>query len=153
MKRIERLERLGQLFQRVEQMREQELHTASRAVSEIVNLQAEEAAASEAEVITGRMALAAGDPQEWMLAEAGRELIGLRMSRHSDTRVRREEERSAAHARFSQQRLEREQMGRLIEAQRRTTETVESRRLQASTDDRFLSRREWLRVHGPRPCR
>ncbi len=94
MKRIERLERLGQLFRRVEQMRELELHTASQAVSEIVNLQAEEAAASEAEVITGRTALAAGDSQEWMLAEAGRELIGLRMSRHSDTRVRREEERA-----------------------------------------------------------
>jgi len=152
MNRIERLERLGVLFRRMEQMRELELRTASRAVSEIVDLQAKETAAGDAEFISGRTALAAGDQQEWMLAEAGRELIGLRMSRHCDTRARREEERTAAHAQFAQQRLEREQIEHLIEAQRQTAETIEGRRQQASTDDRFLSRREWLRVHGPASC-
>jgi hypothetical protein len=141
--------RLSVLLRRMEQMRELEFQTASRAVSEIVDLQGREVASSLAECAISRTALAEGDSQEWMLAEAGRELIGFRMARHRQTRVRREDERAVAQAQFTQGRLEREQMERLIDAQRRIAETIETRRLQASTDDRFLSRREWLRAHGP----
>lgn len=142
--RRKRVERLGALYRRMEQMREMDLHRAASAVGASVLRQQEERAEDHAEASLGRTALAAGDRQEWMLAEAGRELIGLRMLRHREVQLRLEHEREVATEVYARSRLQRDQMERLASGQRRTAEAIEDRRNQAASDDRFLSRRAWL---------
>lgn len=144
MTRIRRVERLGVLYRRMEQMRELEVHRAASAVTDIVMLQNEERAGDRAEARTGRAALALGDTHEWMLAEAGRELISLRMLRHRAVQIRVEQEHEAATDSYCESRMQREQMERVATGQRRLLETIEGRRTQAASDDRFLSRRAWL---------
>lgn len=148
MTRSERIRRLGLLYRRMEQMRAAELHHATSDVADVVAVQQQERIDAWAETGASRTALAAGDTQEWMLAEAGRELIGLRMLRHCDVQVRLEQVRESAADIYQQRRVQREQMERIASARRRAEEELEGRRAQAAADDRFLSRRAWLRGHS-----
>ena len=147
MTRSEHIQRLELLYRRMEQIRAAELHRATSDVADVVALQQQERTDAWAETGTSRTALAAGDAQEWMLAEAGRELIGLRMLRHRDARVRLEQVRESAADIYQQSRIQREQMERIVSARRRAEDELEGRRAQATADDRFLARRAWLRSH------
>ena len=149
MNRIERVERIGLLYRRLEQLRELELHVRTVAVAAVVQRQAEERAGDLAEATLGRAALAAGEREQRMLAEAGRELIALRLARHAESRVRAETEQVLAREVHAQSRMRREQMDQVGKGQRQILQAENSRRDQAVLDDRFLSRRTWLSDRDP----
>ena len=145
MDRIARIERIGLLYRRLEQMRELELHVRSAEVRAVVQLQAQERTADVAEATLARVALAAGKREDRMLAEAGRELIALRLVRHAESRVRAESEQALAREDHAESRMRREQMEKVADGQRQILQAEDSRRDQAALDDRFSSRRAWLR--------
>lgn len=145
MNRIARVERIGLLYRRLEQLRELELHVRTGAVAAVVQRQAEDRAADLVEATLGRAALAAGEREQRMLAEAGRELIALRLVRHAEFRARAEAEQELARDVHAQSRLRREQMEKVGKGQRQILQAEGSRRDQALLDDRFLSRKAWLR--------
>jgi hypothetical protein len=139
-----RAERLGRLLaiRRVgEDLDRSALGVALAAMAEVeMEMGAQESALAEARV-TARAALDAGDRNEWLLADAQGEVAGWNRSKLKVLLAGRAEVAGTARARFLESRLEHEQVKKLVEAAEQATRLDESRRLQATADDWFLSRR------------
>ena len=142
-KRAAGLQRVLRLYSAVEQMHAVELHAASFAVSQAENaIKVAQRASLEASR-TGRVALGEGDREEWMLAEARQEIVGIRRERMEEVKVEREAVREAAREVFDQSRVRAEQMKQVVGKMREDAERHEARQMQAASDDRFLMRSRW----------
>jgi hypothetical protein len=93
----------------------------------------------------GRAALLAGDRAGWAMAEAQREAAEVRAVRLEAMRVQRAAAREAARESYQASRMRMDQMESAVERIRVRAEAEAGRRNQAATDDRFLSRREWVK--------
>jgi hypothetical protein len=90
-------------------------------------------------------ALLAGDRAGRAMAEAQREAAEVRAARLEAMRLEREQAREAARESYQASRMRMDQMESAVERIRVQAEMEAARRMQAATDDRFLSRREWVK--------
>ena len=137
------LERLAALYATVERMRSLELVAAARAMEEASGALMGQCSRIQSEACLGRAALAEGDREAWLLAEAAREFAGLKL-----VRLRAAEEQSeAAHAEavdvHRESLMQAEQAETLLEEQASRTAMEQARLTQAASDDRFLARRTY----------
>lgn len=131
------------LYSAVEQMHAVELLAASSAVSQAEHAIQQAQRTSLEASRTGRVALGEGDREEWMLAEARQEIVGIRRERMEEIRVARETVREAARLAFDESRVRAEQMKQVVSRMREQAERHEARQMQAASDDRFLMRSRW----------
>jgi hypothetical protein len=142
--RLKRLKRITALHEVVERMHSIELQIAANVVREAEQaIEMQRAIGSNAE-FDGRKALAMSDRAGWSFAEVEREIAAWKRERLEPIRMKREELNRAAHERYSVSRVKNEQMNRVMEGVAARAEIEEERRMQAATDDRFLSRKLWL---------
>jgi hypothetical protein len=141
--RLEALRRLASLYAAIEQMHSAELQRTMAALR-----QAQHAIQTEQEMARsarheGRGALLAGDRMSWMMAEAQQETSALRRRGIDQIRLEREQLSEVAREQYVASRLKREQMKRVFDDIAAGMAIEEGRRLQATSDDRFLARRRW----------
>jgi hypothetical protein len=144
------LKRIQTLYGLVEQVHSLALVQASLAVRE-----AEIAIARQCEQIRearcgGREALLGGDRERRALTESQLELSGARRQLLETVRLEREIKNDQAREEYHLSRVKSEQMKSVVETIRTEEELIEGRRVQAASDDRFLSRLLWnkLRFEG-----
>ena len=141
--RLETLRRLVTLYAAVEEMHSRELQRTTSAIRE-----AQQAVGIEQEVersarMDGREALLVEDRLSWVMAETQQEAAAWRRRGLEQIRLEREELNEAAREQYVASRLKREQIKRVFEDIAARMEIEEGRRLQATSDDRFLARRRW----------
>jgi hypothetical protein len=139
------LKRLAELYGLVERMRGLELAAAAGAVAEVEQAGAVEGGLLREQAGAGRAALLAGDRAGRAMAEAQREAAEVRAARLEAMRLEREQAREAARESYQASRMRMDQMESAVERIRVQAEMEAARRMQAATDDRFLSRREWVK--------
>jgi len=148
--RLPVLKRIQTLYGLVEQVHSLALVQASLAVRE-----AEIAIARQCEQMRearygGREALLGGDRERRALTESQLELSGARRQLLETVRLEREIRNDQAREEYHLSRVKSEQMKSVVETIRTEEELIEGRRVQAASDDRFLSRLLWnkLRLEG-----
>ena len=115
--------------------------TAVREAEEAIDLQN---AAVRSAAFERRAALIVDDRIGWSFAEAQRELAGWRREGLERIRAEREELRTSAQEQYVASRVKSEQMQCAVEGVEAGIAIEEGRRIQAATDDRYLSRRLWV---------
>jgi hypothetical protein len=135
---------MAALYGVVEQMHSVELQRATSVVRE-----AEQAIEAQRTIVRaagfeGREALVTGDRLGWSFAETQQEIAVWKGERLEEIRVNREELSGVARERYAESRLKSEQMNCVVEGIAARMEMEEGRRFQATTDDRFLSRKLWM---------
>ena len=141
--RLQTLKRLVTLYGVVEEMHSLELQRMTAAVQEAqqaIEVQQQVARSSR---FDGRDALMADDRMGWEIAETQRESAGWKRRRLEQMRLEREVLSDAAREQYLASRIKSEQMKRLAEGVAARAEIEEGRRVQAASDDRFLTRRRW----------
>jgi len=141
---------MAALYGVVERMHSVELQRATGVV-----LEAEQAIDAQRAIVRtagfdGREALMQGDRMGYALAETKQEVAAWRGERLEEIRVKREELRGVVRERYAASRLKNEQMNRVVEGVAERVKTEEGRRFQATTDDRFLSRKLWMQTRKER---
>ena len=142
-KRIAALKRIAKLYGAVETMHSVELSRATSALNEAETAVRAEQAAGVAANLAGRAALTTGDREEWMLTDAEREMAGWRRGLLEGLRVERDAVREAARKQFLDSRVQTEQMKSVVTRMKEQVEIEQGRRMQASSDDRYLTRLRW----------
>jgi hypothetical protein len=141
--RLQTLKRLMTLYGVVEEMHSLELQRMTAAVQEAQQaIEVQQQVASSAR-FGGRDALMADDRMGWEIAETQRESAGWKRRRLEQMRLEREVLSDAAREQYLASRIKSEQMKRLAEGVAARAEIEEGRRVQATSDDRFLARRRW----------
>jgi hypothetical protein len=141
--RVETLKRVEALYGIVEEMHFAELQrmTASlREVQEAIDQQRRSASSAR---LDSRNALMREDRLGWEIADAQRAASGWKRLWLDNIRGEREALCDAARVRYVASQLKNEQMKRLIESIIARTEVERGRRMQAMSDDRFLTRKRW----------
>ena len=144
--RLKRLKRMAALYGVVERMHSIELERAMgvvREAEEAIEMQRTIGRASE---LDGREALVLGDRMGWSLAGTQVVVAAWRKERLEEIRVKREELSVVARERYATSRVKSEQMNRVVGGIAERVEMEEGRRFQATTDDRFLSRKLWMKT-------
>jgi hypothetical protein len=148
--RLSVLKKIETLYGLVEQMHSVALVQASLAVRE-----AESAIAKQCELMResrygGREALLEGDRERRVLTETQQELAGMRRQLLETVRLEREGRSNQAREEYALSRVKSEQMKSVVAVIKADKELIEGRRIQAASDDRFLSRLRWnkLRFEG-----
>jgi hypothetical protein len=141
--RLQKLRRLVALYGVVEEMHSAELERMTAAVREAQQAIGVQQHVARSAHFDGRDALRIEDRMGWEIAEAQRESAGWKRRRLEQIRSQREELSDAAREQYMASRLKSEQMKRLEEGFAARVDLEETRRLQASSDDRFLARRRW----------
>ena len=142
--RLKRLKRIAALYEVMERMHSVELQRARIAVREAKQAIETQQMIVHAAGFDGREALARGDRMGWALAETRQVVAEWKGERLEEIRVRREELSEVARERYVTSRLKNEQMNCVVEGFVARVEREEGRRFQATTDDRFLSRKLWM---------
>lgn len=138
--------RLATLYATIERMRSVELRMAESAVDEALCAAAIAAAVRESQQGNLRDALASGLREEWRIAETAGAANDIRIARLAALRATQETARDEAVMRHRLSRVELEQMDSVVERRRKGETTQQARKEQASSDDRFASRRAWERM-------
>jgi hypothetical protein len=141
--RLKTLVRLVTLYAAVEEMHLAELQRMTAAVSETQEAIRVEREAARSARVDIREALLAGDRVSWTMAETQQEIAASRRLTLEQIRAGREELSDAAMEQYVASRLKREQIKRVFDDIAARKEIEEGRRLQATSDDRFLARRRW----------
>ena len=142
--RLKRLKRMAALYGVVERMHSVELQRARSVVREAEQAIETQRMIWRAAGLDGREALVLGDRMGWSLAETQQEVAAWKGERLEEIRVKREELNKVARERYATSRLKSEQMNCVVEGVAARMEREEGRRFQATTDDRFLSRKLWM---------
>jgi hypothetical protein len=141
--RLQTLKRLVSLYGIVEEMHSVELQRMRAAVREAQQaIEVQQQVASSAR-FDGRGALMADDRMGWEIAETHGESAGWKRRRLEQIRSERDVLSDAAREQYVASRLKSEQMKRVTEGIAVKAEIEEGRRVQATSDDRFLARRRW----------
>jgi hypothetical protein len=142
--RLESMRRMTALYAAVEDMHSTELQQIAAAVTE-----AQQAIDSEqSAILTARLhergALLTGDHESWIIA--GNQQVASRWRRQRLEQIRHMRERLAEVAReqFMTSCQNTEQMKQIVDDISLQLGTVEGRKMQAASDDRFLARTRWL---------
>jgi hypothetical protein len=141
--RLTTLKRLVNLYDVVEQMHSAELQRMMLTVREVEQSIEVQRSAVNLAGLEGRGALMTGDHIGRLAAETQREVAGWMCERLEKIRLEREALREAAKEQYAASRLKSEQMKRVVEGLTGQAKIEEDRRMQAATDDRYLSRRRW----------
>lgn len=141
--RLETWKRLVALYGVVEEMRSAELQRMTAAVREAQQAIGVQRDVVQSARVDGREALTAGDRMGWSMAETLQATAEWKSCRLEDIRLEREGLSNVAREQYVASRLRSEQMKRAAEHVAEQIETEEGRRMQASSDDRFLARRRW----------
>jgi hypothetical protein len=139
------LKRVAQVYGLLERIRAAELSVASGAVLEVEQAKQLEAATYAEHAGVGRAALMLGDRAEWALAHAQQEAARVKTEKLEQVRAARETVRENAVVAYRQSRLESQQVECTLHQERLRLHLESDRREQNAADDRYLSRREWLR--------
>jgi hypothetical protein len=142
--RLTKLKRLAALYGVVERMHSVELQRTAAAVREVEQAVATQQSVARSASFDSREALMTGDRLSWSLAKAQRETAEWRQDRLEQIRLERQELNDAAKEQYAGSRVKSEQMKSVVSGVTAKTEIDEGRRMQAATDDRFLSRRSWM---------
>ena len=134
---------MAALYGVVERMHSIELERAMGVVREAEQAIEMQQTIGLAAELDGREALALGDRMGWSLAGTQVVVAAWKGERLEEIRVKREELSLVARGRYAASRLKSEQMNRVVEGVAERVEMEEGRRFQATTDDRFLSRKLW----------
>ena len=138
------LVRIASLYAMLERMRSVEVLIANGAVEDVLCAEAIAATIRENQIADGRDALARECREDWQVAETTLRVIDLRIDRLQQVRAEREADLAEAARALRASRLEMEQMERIVEKTRLQARLEESRRTQATADDRFASRSIWM---------
>ncbi len=144
------LKRISELYGLLERTRAMELGVAAAAVAEVDSAGAVEDGVRREQAGAGYAALLAGDQTGWALSKARREAAEVRVRRLGMIRVEREAAWDAARDTYRESRMQMEQVESAMERTRVLEEMEAARRMQAATDDRYLSRRAWMRGEDAR---
>lgn len=141
--RLAVLKRLLNMYEAIEDIHAAELQRADAAVREV-----QEAISRQQEIMSSardgrREAFDTGDSMARGLAELARDVADTRRRRLEPVRVDRESLRDAADRQHATSRVKSEQIGRLAARAAEQIEIEDTRKAQAVSDDRFLSRRSW----------
>ena len=146
--RLGMLRRIATLYGLMEEMRRSELGRAAAAVREAEEAISLQRTALVSARLDGREALASGDRLGWMIADKRRDIAGRKRLRLEEIRLELEAASAVARQQYLTSRIESEQMKRVRDDVALAVELDESRRVQAVTDDRFLSRMRWIDAQG-----
>ena len=138
--------RLASLYTMMERMRSVELRVAAGAMEDVAYSAAIAATARESQIADARAAMSTGRREEWQVAETTRAVVEARIVRLAKLQAEREIILADAALRHRMSRLNMEQMDRIVDRTRSQEGVLEDRRLQAESDDRFASRRAWMRT-------
>jgi hypothetical protein len=141
--RLQTLKRLVTLYGVIEEMHSLELQQRTAAVQEAQQAIEVQQQVARSARFGGRDALMADDRMGWEIAETQRESAGWKRRRLEQMRLEREVLSDAAREQYLASRIKSEQMKRLAEGVAARAEIEEGRRVQATSDDRFLARRRW----------
>jgi len=141
--RLATLRRLANLYAAIEQMHSAELQRTTAALCQAEHAIQIEQEATRSARTEGRGALLTGDRMNWVMAESEQKASARRRWGLDQIRREREELTEITREQFVASRLKREQMKRVFDDIAVGMEIEEGRRLQASSDDRFLARRRW----------
>lgn len=139
------LQRLGKLYGMVEKLNAMQVKAASAAVFEVERASCELVARRAQGAADGRAGLARGSRLEALSVEKSAQQDAARAELLAKAGAERRVRLEAALAAHRESRMEALQVDGLAERVREDEELAYARRAQAESDDRFLSRREWLR--------
>lgn len=142
--RLKRLQQVAALYGVVERMDAVELQRAESVVREAELAIETQRTIAHSAGLDGRQALVMEDRMGWSLAEMEREIAEWKQVQFEEIRQEREELSEAARERYAVSRLKSEKMNSVVDDVAERVETEEGRRFQATTDDRFLSRKLWM---------
>jgi hypothetical protein len=142
------LKRLASLYGLVEDARSAEMRRAVVQLAEV-----EDAIATQESMLWmanafGRGALEKGDRFGWRQAGTNATLAVWSSEQLEVIREERDAMSEAAKQRYRASRIEAQQMSKLLENVTREADLIEGRRAQALADDRFLSRRRWVKMRA-----
>jgi len=140
--RCNRLARLLAIRRLSEDRDRRGLQSAMAAVAEVDREMARQVDARGTARSAARAAMARGDRDEWLMAEAQDEVAGWNRQRLAGLLQVRAAEVPPARERFLASQLEHEQVKQLVDDRRRVEREEENRRAQAAADDWFLAKRE-----------
>lgn len=139
-------ERLARVYSVVERMRSVELRAAAAAVAEVTRAASFESAMTIEQRVLGHLALSAADRVEWSLAQAQQQAGEVRSARLNAMVPDLNGVHEEAQAAYRASRLQSEQMARAHARLMASLQAEADRRAQSVADDRFLSRRAWMRT-------
>lgn len=145
MRRASGVERLAVLYQLVETNRSIELRTAASGLREVEEATAREILVHQEQVRRGRFALFAGEPEALLIASTEERAAERRSELLFLLKQERQQRCSEARDTYRLARLQHEQMQLLATDAKSSLLLREARQAQASSDDRFASRRDWVR--------
>lgn len=143
--RLARLNRLANMYAVVERVHSIELQTKAAALVEAERAIEVQRVVVRSAGFDGREALGTGDRMGWSVAQAQREIAGWRRDRLERIRAERMQLSDTARERYLASRLESEQMKSVVGRAAARVQVEEGRRTQATSDDRFLSRKAWIK--------
>jgi hypothetical protein len=135
---------MAALYGVVERMHSVEMQRATSVVREAEQAIEMQRTIGRAAEFDGREALVLGDRMGWSSADTQQEVAAWREERLEKIRVKRAELSAVARERYVASRLKSEQMNCVVEGIAERVEMEEGRRVQATADDRFLSRKLWM---------
>jgi hypothetical protein len=135
---------MAALYGVVERMHSVEMQRATSVVREAEQAIEMQRAIGRAAEFDGREALVLGDRMGWSSADTQQEVAAWWEERLEKIRVKRAELSAVARERYVASRLKSEQMNCVVEGIAERVEMEEGRRVQATADDRFLSRKLWM---------
>jgi len=142
--RTKSLRRIARLYGVVEEMHSVTLRQATATVNEAEGAIRMERNAGALAAEAGRTALSAGEREEWLLSHAEGEISLMRAKLFEEMKERYVVVEQAAREEFLASRIKTEQMKQIVEQRVKQTALEEGRRIQATSDDRYAARRNWL---------
>lgn len=148
--RLSKLKRIESLYGMVEEVHSLALRQATGQLHEAESAISEQWCHAHTTANEARLALLKGDREQWLLAEAQRELGRVRRQQLEVVRVQREVITDRAREEYGASRVKSEQIKSVVERRETEGDLVAGRKIQSATDDRFLSRLRWnsLRSEG-----
>jgi hypothetical protein len=139
------MRRLVAAYRALEDTAQRTLDRAHASVQGVEALIEQQASSAQTATMLGREALARDDHHEWLLHESQRDLASWNRTTLNEVLHRREQLAQIARERYHDSFLQRRKIEVLVETLRIDTEILNRRRDQATLDDRYLSRAQWLK--------
>lgn len=144
--RLIALKRIETMCGAVEEMHSVALRQIASRVHEVHTAIAMQYEQIESITKESHRALVDGDRQEWVMASAQGELSKTRCQQLESIRQQREVDMERAREEYAISKIKNEQMKSVVNKYQIKERLVADRKIQAATDDRFLSRMRWNKL-------
>jgi len=144
------LSRLARLYGMVERLNAMQARAAAASVFEVERAAERLERERQEEMNTGREAMVRGSRVEQIAAENRAKLDAERREALTRMKAERQLLYDEAAETHRESRIELRQIDGMVERTRAAAETEAERRAQHAADDRYLSRREWMRARTAR---